>query len=477
MPSHADLLDRLQTALASRDRQRSNEAVDAFLKYGALGRSPWRTLATLAAQNGEVTQALRAADRLVEASQGAAAARFERAIIMARAGRLQQASHELRQLDSGIDSVSKDFTLGTIALELGDAAGARKLLTHVVDVRPGAGNAWLAVAMAGTMSQDVAGRLLAAEAAIAGSPPPEQAAYWYAAGRVHLDRGDHDAAFAAFTRGASLRRLNLRYDRAADARNATAALGCAEIVRDAKASPATAKAIFVTGLPRSGTTLVEHILSSHSRVTGGGELNLMRLLAQDAGGTSARSMSAYLAQGGSTDDLRSLYVHLLAEKVGSAGIIVDKSLNLSRFLGLAATAIPDAPIIWVRRDPLDCAWSCFRTHFAAGTAWSLDQGDMAFHFKLEDHLHQQWTKTLGERLLTVCYEELVNSPSAEVKRIIRHCGLDDEPALYSPHLAKRAVTTSSVMQVRQPINRDAIGTSLPFRPHLQRFQEVYRAPQ
>lgn len=473
MIAHFELMDRLKGALASGNRRYVNDAIDAFMVSGSPDATPWRTLATLALQNGEVMAALRLADRMVAASGGAAAACFERGVIKARAGRLQQARDELRQFDHDIDIGSREYTLGTIALELGEVTEARRLLRRAVDLKPESGSAWLALSMAGELTNDVVELLLSAEPVVRRSSPPEQAVYWYAVGRVLIDRGLVDDAFGAFARGAALRRSGTKYDRGADAWSAAAALDGVEIIAENPPSVSASNAIFVTGLPRSGTTLVEQILSAHSRVTGGGELNLLRLLAQDAGGTNARAVSSYVTRGGSAGELAALYTRLVAERVGSASIVVDKSLNLSRFLGIVASTMPQAPIIWVRRNPLDCAWSCFRTHFAAGAAWSLDLSDMAHHFALEDLLHEQWSAVLGSRILTVSYERLVADPAGEVEAMVRHCGLSNEVGLHSFHLSNRAVTTSSLMQVRRPINQDAIDTSAPFTEHLKPFRDAY----
>jgi hypothetical protein len=152
---------------------------------------------------------------------------------------------------------------------------------------------------------------------------------------------------------------------------------------------------------------------------------------------------------------------------------VDKSLTTSRLLGLAATLLPQAPLIWLTRDPLDCAWSCFRTFFVGSMPWSHDLEDMAEHFRIEDELLRKWRDILGERLLVVPYESLVADPQPWIRRILSHCGLAEEPQVFAPHESARMVKTASMMQVRQPITRTAIGSAKPYREFLEPFAKAY----
>jgi hypothetical protein len=234
----------------------------------------------------------------------------------------------------------------------------------------------------------------------------------------------------------------------------------------------TAHSIFVMGLPRSGTTLADQILTSHSAVTGGGEVNLLRFIEHEVGGVAYSAVSAHVQRFGAPS-VASLWHHLVDERFPGSRRIVEKTLDTTRKLGLVASLLPEAPLIWMKRDPLDTAWSCFRNSFMQGIRWSNDLSDIAFNFRLEDKLLAQWQRILGDRLMVVPYEQLASEPEPWIRRILAHCGLSEEKPVFAPHENRRVVATSSVMQVRKPIGRQAIGSAEPYRPFLEPFIDAY----
>ena len=124
---------------------------------------------------------------------------------------------------------------------------------------------------------------------------------------------------------------------------------------------------------------------------------------------------------------------------------------------------------------MDNAWSCFRTFFIHGVAWSYDLDDIAHHFRLEDDLRAFWKARLGSQLLVVPYGALVDDAEGWTRRILQHCGLADETAAYVPHKTERLVATASSLQVRRPINRDGMGVAAPYAEMMTPFTRAYRA--
>jgi len=477
----------LKAALARRDRMAVNNAVAVLLDASALLGEQWRGLAQLMQVSGELTLAHRAIDAFVAGSLNKPQARYAKVVLLTQAGHLAEAHDLLSRLPEDVpDRAGHAYVLGNTAMTLGRVDDARRHLLTALRHRPGWGSAWLSLSAAVNLADDPLGDALLAEREVAERQGPgDLARFCYALGKLHVDRKEHDDAFAAFARGAALLRADTPYSRVGNEANARRAMtgwspARLEQLRRTAKRP-TARPIFVTGQPRSGTTLVEQILASHSAVADGGELNLIQHSAVAAGGVSGDDLAAYVGRGGSVDALGDLYLHLLDERFGPVGEggrerrIVDKTIDVSRCMGLIAAALPEAPLVWMRRDPLDNAWSAFRTFFIHGVAWSYDLEDIAHHFRLEDQLLAHWKALLGDRLLVVPFTELVEDPRGWTARLLSHCGLSDEAAAYTPHLTERRVATASSLQVRRPINRDGLGAAEPYRAFLQPFLDAYEA--
>lgn len=472
-------VDDLKRALALRDRAGANDAVLQLLDSRAPLGSQWRHISELMRVSGELTLAHRAMDAFVFAAGQTPQARYSKAVLLTQTGQMREAYDFVAKLPLDVpDRAGHAYVMGNIAMTLGRVDEARAELLAAVQHRPGWGPAWLTLATAVDLASDPLGDLMLADSAAAERQGPgDLARFCYALGKLYVDRRDHNAAFAAFSRGAQLLRGEIPYSREGNAANAMAArsgfpAGFIERLNEKKQRD-TQRPIFVTGLPRSGTTLVEHILASHSQVSNGAELNIIQHVAVLVGGVSGDALGRYLANGGSPDAMAALYLHLLGERFGTEGRVVDKTIDASRFLGLIAAALPDAPLIWMRRDPLDNAWSCFRTFFIHGVAWSYDLADIAHHFQREDALLAFWKARLGTRLLVVPYAELVESPEWWTRKLLAHCGLAEESGVHKPHLTERVVMTASAIQVRKPINRDGLNVAAPYRSHLRAFMEAY----
>lgn len=441
----------------------------------------WHGIAELMRVSGELTLAHAAMDAFVVAAGNTPAARYAKVVLLTQSGRQKEAHALLSKLPTSVPTpAGHAFVLGNIEMTLGQTASASESLLTALRHQPGWGPAWLTLATTINFANDpLAAQILAEHGAAQSQGPSDLARYYYALGKMHADRREHAEAFAAFSRGGELLGQEGSYSRKGNEANAAQArLGYDAGVLDQMRTLArrnTSRPIFVTGLPRSGTTLVEHILASHSAVLDGGELNLIQHVAVQAGGVSAAALQAYIDKGGAPDDLAALYLHLLDERFGTEGRVVDKTVDASRCIGLIATALPDAPIIWMERDPLDNAWSCFRTFFIHGLAWSYNLEDIAHHFRLEDDLRAFWKAKLGDRLLVVPYHALVDDAEGWTRRILRHCGLAEEAGAFVPHKTDRVVATASALQVRRPINRDGLGVAEPYRDLMAPFLKAYES--
>ena len=479
------LLEQLKPALDRRDRAKLNDIIGKLIARNAPVGAQWQPLAQIALHNGELSLARAAINLYVASRAGDPAADYEKATLLSQAGDWQGAYDMIRTLaPAGRNAAAVAFSRGTAALNLGMVDEARAQLEHVTQLVPHSGSAWgaLAATVNFARERDLADRLIAAASLFRNAAPKESAAYHYALGKTHADRAEHAQAFAAFAQGARLLKSIRPYSRnddVAEAQEAVRGYSAGNIAALARQQRApTARTIFVTGLPRSGTTLVQQILTSHSDVSAGAEIGRLALLAADMGGASFPALSRYVGAQGMAPAAR-LWDHWMDERFPGSGLgglrVVDKTCDNSRQLGLAAALLPDAPLIWMTRDPLDRAWSCFRHHFFEGMPWSNDLADIAAHFRLEDQLLLQWQQLLGDRLLVVPYEALVTDAQAWTRRILAHCGLAEQQAPFAPHENRGLTATASVQQVRRPINREGIGAAEPYRAFLGAFVEAYEA--
>ena len=472
------LAAQIPTLLASRDRRGFVRVVTQLLDLRAPLTSGWKSLSLPLLDFGELDLARRAIDRFAEAD-GRPGAQYDRALTYVRCARPQEAVAILRDIDRRVpDPASNAYLRGTIALNLGEHDVARSALLDAHAARPGSGQVLQTLSMLGSLhaDPDVAALIMEAAVAMRSAPAVERGSYLYALGKTHDDLGDTDAAFAAFDEGASIIAAQRRYD--ADWDRANAADAVAGWTRErveaigARVAIDTGRPIIVTGLPRSGSTLVEQVLTSHSAVADGDELGRFAIVANEIGGARFADYEAW-ARRHSAEQASRTYLHLIAQRFGGQGRVVDKTLEASRYLGLLAAVMPDAPILWMRRDPIDNAWSCFSTYFIDGLAWTWSQQAVAAHMKQEDKLLRIWQDMLGDRLKIVDYEALVADKERVIPRILADAGLAMEPATLTPETNVRLVTTASVAQVRAPINDRAVGRARRYVSYLQPFVDAY----
>lgn len=479
MPSSA-LVTHLKSLMARRDRTGVNACVAELVRRDAPLGGQWRTLADVMIHNGEVRLAREAIRRFVAIEGNSNAARFYEAVVLARTGSVEVAHAIVANLPRSFpDPASHAYIMGTIEAALGRWDAAKLRLLEAVAAKPDSGQAWLALVTIGRVERngEIERCLSAAEAHMDAAPPMEQAQYRFARGKVFDDVGEPEQAFAEFDRGNALMRAERPYSRETDVRSAAEALrGFDRALIDRTAQTIavpTDRVIFVTGSPRSGSTLVEQILVSHSAISHGEELTRFGILGGELKGFSGAALETAIGDGKSPTALSALYLHLVDQRFGPAGRVVDKTLDASRYLGLVAALLPDAPIVWMRRNRRDTALSCYRTYFFTGLEWSFDLTAIGQHFALEDMLLEQWQRMLGDRLLVVDYEALVSCPETVIPALLAHCGLDPEPQVFTPNLTERVVSTASVAQVREPINTRAVDASAAYAAQLAPFTESY----
>ncbi|MGH8253811.1 MAG: sulfotransferase [Steroidobacteraceae bacterium] len=290
----------------------------------------------------------------------------------------------------------------------------------------------------------------------------------FALAKEHEDLGEHLQAGAFLQRGAALRRRNLSYG-VADDEHALRVIGEQFGAEWLAAHRATgergAAAIFVMGLPRSGTTLVDRILSSHSAVQSLGEINdLAYAITAQAYATmdadAAPPARAELIRRAAHLDPATLgndYLRRVAGYVRNRPRFIDKTPWNFLYLGLIAQALPGARIVHVRRDPLDSCFALYKTLFRDGSPYSYDLQDLARYYLAYHQLMEHWRQMLPGRFLDLDYECVVGSQSDATRELLDWCGLPFEARCLDFHANTAPAATASAAQVREPVHTRSIG--------------------
>lgn len=349
---------------------------------------------------------------------------------------------------------------------LGQREEAVKALHAALSADPASGAAWWALADLKTHAfsdEDVETMRRLVERP--GLPSGERSSAAFALARALEMRSDPGAAFDAYAKANSLHPgggFDPQAFRAAARKLAQA------FSPDALSTRAPTKdgprPVFIVGLPRSGSTLVEQILASHPEIEGTIEQPTLpavkrkahRICAQRYGGGYLENVDRL-----TPEDLGALGAAYLDEsqlfRSRSSAIFTDKLPHNFEHVGLIHKILPKAVIVDVRRNPMDCGYSLFKQHFAEGVGFSYDLEHIAAYYNGYLEIMDHWDRVLPGKVLTVQYEELVQDPEAAVRVLLGHVGVAFDPACLEFHKTRRPVRTASSEQVRRPMNRDGVG--------------------
>ncbi|MDH4315180.1 MAG: sulfotransferase [Gammaproteobacteria bacterium] len=309
------------------------------------------------------------------------------------------------------------------------------------------------------------------------------AALHFALARACEADGDHDEAWRHYSLGNSAKRRTVSYDpvEIETQNNVRIEVFNSDLIRRlSTTAPPEPKPVFIVGMPRSGSTLIEQILASHSHVDGCGELPYVIMLSAMLGGSDpGDARYPKIVADMSPDELRKLgddYLeHSAAHRSPDAPFFTDKMPGNFLHIGFIHLMLPQAIIIDARRNPLDTCIGNYRQLFAQGKNQSYDLQELGKYYVEYIRIMQHWDSVLPGRILRVQYEVVVNDLETELRRILQHCGLPFEDACLNFHLSSRPVNTASSEQVRQPIYTDAIGFWKNYEPYLDDLKEVLKS--
>jgi tetratricopeptide (TPR) repeat protein len=472
------------------------------LKEDPFDAAAIRMLAELAARIGRWRDAEHLLRRAVELAPGWTAARANLALVLGRMGRPAEAIEMLDEVFAQEPEEIGHWNLKAATLgRLGDFDQAIRLYEDVlakaptqprvwlsyghmlktigrqeegiaayrkaIEIRPALGEAWWSLANLKTVKFDE-GDIAAMEQALQSSNLTDEDRFHldFALGKAMHDAGRADDAFEHYSRANALRLKSQPYrpgeithtvDRCIEVFSSGAFAG-------RQGGCEAPDPIFIVGMPRAGSTLIEQILSSHSLVEGTSELPDIPALASKRGPYPKSILDA------SADERRELGEEYLrragVQRRTERPFFIDKLPNNWMYVPFIQLVLPNAKIIDARRHPLGCCFSNFRQHFARGQGFTYDLEHVGRYYADYVRLMAHIDAALPRRVHRVIYERMVDDTETEVRRLLNYCGLEFEPACLEFYKTERAVRTPSSEQVRRPIYREATDEWRAYEPHL-----------
>jgi len=375
------------------------------------------------------------------------------------------------------------FNLASTLGFLGRFDDAKGHYEAILAAEPAHGRAHLALSTAGRARPE-ANHIARLDAALTTAPAPDdELQIRHALAKEHEELGQYAEAFAQLHAANSQRRTELAYDPDFDRR-------IFEALERSFADPGyfqgegldSVAPIFVVGLPRTGTTLIDRILSSHPEVRSAGELQAMPLAVKLEGrsGTPFVIDPETVAAAGalSPKQVGAVYLARATAHHGAGGRFVDKLPLNFLYVGHIARALPNASIVCLRRNPMDSVWSNYKNLFSTEFSYynySYDLLDAAAYYVLFDRLMAFWERQFPGRVLQVSYEGVVEDQEGWTRRLLAHCGLDWDDACLRFHENTAAVSTPSATQVRRPLYRDAMARWRAYEAELEPVRRYFDA--
>jgi tetratricopeptide (TPR) repeat protein len=391
---------------------------------------------------------------------------------------------ELLALTPGDDELH--LAVGHALKTQGQTTGAIEAYRAAAAARPGSGDAYWSLANLKTyrFTDDELARMRIEESA-AELPFIDRYHLCFALGKALEERGQYQESFTYYARGNALKKTECRYRPEITERNTqlqTAVCTAEFFAARAGFGCDSESPIFIVGLPRSGSTLIEQILASHSSVEGTMELADVPRMVQQLEGTGSRPETPRypgVLEQLTAEDCRRLGEKYLSDtRAYRSGkpFFIDKMPNNFRHLGLIHLILPNARIIDARREPMACCFSNFKQLYASGQQFTYSLEDIARYYRAYVELMKHWERVLPGRILRIQHEALVADLEGHVRQLLGFCGLPFERACVDFHRTERQVHSASSEQVRRPINREGVDQWRNYEPWLGALRRALDAP-
>jgi tetratricopeptide (TPR) repeat protein len=467
------------------DIEHAERALRAAVKSDPRDAEGWRQLARVLRRQAQYREALDAAKRATTLAPHEHAASLEVGNVLRELERFEEAAAWYRKASELSPDAEAHLNIGVCLQSLGRFDEATAAHERALALRPDLAEAHYNLAMIkGGRSPKAQVEQLQTLIARPGLSERERSHALFALGSIMEANGDLDGAFEHYRRGNELRARGMGFDPQrhldfADRLIATFDEGFFA-TRRGLGEPSDVP-IFILGMPRSGTSLVEQILACHPEVHGAGELDHMRQLVRALPDRLHTEQTfpdcARLLDGQHARQLAVEYLDVL-RRCAPTRRVIDKATGNYLRLGLIALLLPNARVIHCRRDPLDTCLSCYFQNFAHGLSFTYDLGHLGLVYRHYVRLMDHWRAVLPNPILDLDYEALIADQERESRRLVDFCGLAWDPRCLRFHEHGRPVRTASFWQVRQPLYDSAVGRWRPFARHLSPlFEALHIAPE
>ncbi len=462
-------LDQIAGLIQERSLDKAAAALARLVQKKGRTGLDWRQAANLAGQLGDQDLALAALQKWLDEAPKDPHRQIAVINALGAVARHREAAQAARKLQGQPQAGAEGYYLeGLYQSRFGKTEQALSLYRKALALAPRHTPAWEQIALLGGY-QDLSADIVAMEDLAASLDNPRlMIPLCYGLGRAYDAAGDYDAAFLRIQAGAQLRTqvspfsLQPQLDYYLRLRDSFSAERINRL-----ANPAGGEgAVFVLGAPRSGTTLVEQILTTAAGVTASGEHMLMRVASLPLASMEPPDMARadQLARR-DWQQMAQAYLNGVGRRFKADRRFTDKSLLNHNYAGLAAILLPEARFVWLRRDPRDVAWSCFRSRIS-GNQWAQRLQDCIAYLGGLDALCQHWLDVLGDRISVLDYETLVTEPDASTAALFAHAGLERPEDWQDFHRNASPVATASLAQVRKPLSSAAVGSWRRYQKHL-----------
>lgn len=462
-------LQKISDLMAQHQLEAAAGALRKLVRRKSKDGIDWPAVMNMAGQLADQDAALAAAQNWRAQSPGDPQRIISEIIALGAVAKHKEATRLAQRLQQNPAVAADGYSLeGFYQARFGRREKALELSRKALELNPNHAHAWEQIALLNGYEDrdaDIA-EMLALEKRL--RAPDQLMAIYYALGRAFDHAGDTDKAFYYISKGAAMRRGPAPFNMQAlnDYLGRLRSTFNADFAKQYENGDAGAGAVFILSTPRAGSTLIEQILATAPSVTPTGEHMMLRHAALPLATLEPRDMArAATFKQNEWRKIGRTYLEGLRRRFGPGKVYTDKSLINFYYAGLIRVLFPAAKMIWLRRDPRDVAWSCFRSRINANQ-WAETIETTCGFVNAHNQACQTWAALFGERLLAIDYEKLVSAPEETSERIFNHAGIEKPEAWRDFYKSDNPVATASLAQVREPLNDKGVGSWRRYEKHL-----------